>query len=60
MPDFAIFPSLKDKTVIVSGGASGIGGEIVRAFAAQGARVCTILENLIGYFTLGTSGDNVT
>ena len=39
MPDFAIFPSLKDKTVIVSGGASGIGGEIVRAFAAQGARV---------------------
>ena len=36
---FAIYPSLKDKTVYVTGGASGIGAEIVRAFAAQGARV---------------------
>ena len=39
MPEFAIYPSLKDKTVIVSGGAQGIGAEIVKAFAAQGARV---------------------
>lgn len=39
MPDFAIYPSLKGKTVIVSGGASGIGAEIVTAFATQGARV---------------------
>lgn len=39
MPDFAIYPSLKDKTVIVSGGAQGIGEEIVKAFANQGARV---------------------
>lgn len=39
MPDFAIYPSLKTKTVIVSGGAQGIGAEIVKAFAAQGARV---------------------
>ncbi|MEM7753117.1 MAG: SDR family oxidoreductase [Pseudomonadota bacterium] len=39
MPEFAIYPSLKDKTVIVSGGAQGIGAEIVTAFAAQGARV---------------------
>lgn len=38
MPDFAIYPSLKDKTVLISGGASGIGEEMVRAFAAQGAR----------------------
>lgn len=36
---FAHYPSLKDKTVIVSGGASGIGAEIVSAFAAQGAAV---------------------
>ena len=39
MPDFAIYPSLKNKTVIVSGGAQGIGAEIVSAFAAQGAHV---------------------
>ncbi|MHA1548893.1 MAG: SDR family NAD(P)-dependent oxidoreductase [Alphaproteobacteria bacterium] len=36
---FAIYPSLKGATVYVSGGASGIGAEIVRAFAGQGARV---------------------
>ncbi len=39
MPEFAIYPSLKGKTVLVTGGASGIGAEIVRAFAAQGAKV---------------------
>lgn len=37
--DFAIYPSLKGRTVLVTGGASGIGAEIVRAFAAQGANV---------------------
>lgn len=36
---FARYPSLADKTVFVTGGASGIGAEIVRAFAAQGAKV---------------------
>ncbi len=36
---FAVYPSLKDKTVLVSGGASGIGSEIVKAFSAQGSRV---------------------
>ena len=39
MPDFAIYPSLNGKTVFVSGGAQGIGAEIVKAFAAQGAKV---------------------
>lgn len=39
MPNFATYPSLKDKTVIISGGAQGIGAEMVAAFAAQGARV---------------------
>lgn len=39
MTSFASYPSLAGKTVFVTGGASGIGAEIVRAFAAQGARV---------------------
>ncbi|MFZ9198272.1 MAG: SDR family NAD(P)-dependent oxidoreductase [Paracoccaceae bacterium] len=37
--EFAIYPSLRGKTVYVTGGAQGIGAEIVQAFAAQGARV---------------------
>jgi NAD(P)-dependent dehydrogenase (short-subunit alcohol dehydrogenase family) len=36
---FATYPSLKDTVVYVTGGASGIGAEIVRAFAEQGSRV---------------------
>lgn len=36
---FAIYPSLKGKSVLVTGGASGIGAEMVRAFATQGASV---------------------
>ncbi|HEX5078541.1 MAG TPA: SDR family oxidoreductase [Geminicoccaceae bacterium] len=36
---FASYPSLKDAVVFVTGGASGIGEEIVRAFAAQGSKV---------------------
>jgi NAD(P)-dependent dehydrogenase (short-subunit alcohol dehydrogenase family) len=34
-----MYPSLKDKSVVVTGGASGIGAEIVRAFASQDSRV---------------------
>lgn len=35
----AIYPSLKDRTVVVTGGGSGIGEAIVRQFIGQGARV---------------------
>lgn len=35
----AIYSDLKGKTVVVTGGAGGIGESIVRAFHAQGARV---------------------
>ncbi len=36
---YTLYPSLKGKTVFISGGSSGIGAELVRAFAAQGAQV---------------------
>ena len=38
-PKGAIYPSLKGKTVLVTGGGSGIGDSIVRAYAEQGAKV---------------------
>jgi len=39
MPDFATYPSLKGRSVFVSGGGSGIGASIVEHFAAQGSKV---------------------
>ncbi len=35
----AVYPSLKDRVVFVTGGGSGIGASIVRNFCEQGARV---------------------
>jgi NAD(P)-dependent dehydrogenase (short-subunit alcohol dehydrogenase family) len=42
MPDFATYPSLKGRTVFVSGGGSGIGASIVEHFAAQGSKVAFV------------------
>lgn len=39
---YASYPGLRDKSVLVTGGATGIGADIVRNFAAQGARVAFI------------------
>ena len=36
---FANYPSLSGRVVLVTGGASGIGADIVRAFSEQGAKV---------------------
>ena len=36
--NLATYPSLEGRTVLVTGGASGIGEAVVRAFAGQGAR----------------------
>ncbi len=40
--EFARYPSLRDRRVFVTGGASGIGASIVTHFAVQGARVAFI------------------
>jgi NAD(P)-dependent dehydrogenase (short-subunit alcohol dehydrogenase family) len=39
MSDDAIYPSLRGRAVLITGGASGIGESIVEHFARQGARV---------------------
>jgi NAD(P)-dependent dehydrogenase (short-subunit alcohol dehydrogenase family) len=38
----AIYPSLRNRAVLVTGGAGGIGASIVAHFAAQGARVALL------------------
>lgn len=42
MEIYASYPSLKNQTVFVSGGASGIGAAIVANFCAQGAKVAFV------------------
>lgn len=42
MSKFAKYPSLEGRVVFVTGGASGIGAEIVRAFAGQGSKVAFV------------------
>ncbi|MGC1619792.1 MAG: SDR family NAD(P)-dependent oxidoreductase [Candidatus Acidiferrum sp.] len=36
---FAVYPSLRDQLVLITGGASGIGASIVEQFASQGSQV---------------------
>lgn len=37
--NYTLYGSLRERVVFVSGGSSGIGAELVRAFAAQGSKV---------------------
>ncbi|NBS02901.1 MAG: SDR family NAD(P)-dependent oxidoreductase, partial [Rhizobiales bacterium] len=42
MSNPARYPDLEGQTVVVTGGASGIGSSIVSHFAAQGAKVAAL------------------
>ena len=40
--NFAVYPSLVDRSVFVTGGADGIGSAIVEQFARQGSKVAFV------------------
>ena len=42
MSQYATYPSLKNRSVFITGGGSGIGASLVRHFAAQGAKVAFV------------------
>ena len=42
MLEIVTYPSLKDKVVLVTGGASGIGESIVKKFLEQGSKIAFI------------------
>jgi NAD(P)-dependent dehydrogenase (short-subunit alcohol dehydrogenase family) len=42
MSEYAIYPSLKDRAVFITGGGSGIGASIVEHFCAQGSKVAFV------------------
>ena len=44
-PTYASYPSLVDRTVLVTGGADGIGAALVEQFAAQGSNVAFVDVN---------------
>ncbi|MEQ6204553.1 SDR family oxidoreductase [Sulfitobacter sp. HNIBRBA2951] len=46
----AIFPDLKDKSVFITGGGSGIGAELTDGFMAQGAKVAFVQRSPAGEF----------
>ena len=56
----ALFPELKDRNVLVTGGANGIGTATVRAFHQQGARVffCDV-DTRAGQALAARLGENV-
>ncbi|MFQ5973920.1 MAG: SDR family NAD(P)-dependent oxidoreductase [Alphaproteobacteria bacterium] len=45
MDEFATYPSLRDRVVLVTGGSSGIGADMVQHFAAQGSKVGFVGQN---------------
>jgi D-xylose 1-dehydrogenase len=59
---FASYPSLRDRVIVVTGGASGIGEAIVEAFAKQNAQVAflDIQDNAAEQLTKRLTSDKVT
>jgi NAD(P)-dependent dehydrogenase (short-subunit alcohol dehydrogenase family) len=45
MTAYASYPSLVDRTVFITGGADGIGSELVQQFASQGSKVAFVDKN---------------
>ena len=46
-PTYASYPSLVDRTVLITGGADGIGAALVEQFTAQGSKVAFIDVNTV-------------
>jgi D-xylose 1-dehydrogenase len=59
MSSFATYPSLTDRAVLISGGATGIGAAFVSHFAEQGARVAFLDIDEKGAAALHSSLSNV-
>lgn len=58
MPAYATYPSLAGRSVLVTGGASGIGAAFVGQFARQGARVAFLdVDDAGAAALLGTLGE---
>jgi len=57
--DYASYPGLKNTNVLITGGASGIGAETVKAFAAQGANVGFLDMDQSGSARLASATDGV-
>src|ERR1700760_1127417 len=56
---YATYPSLRDRAVLVTGGASGIGASIVTEFVRQGARVAFFdVQDAAAGELIGRTGSN--